>query len=68
MNYLKCQCCSISLNQEKLKNDGTSEIDIPQDIIEIEKLDVRIPMDVWVSMGEPFVPLDGKFNVVVAQF
>ena len=28
--------------------------------IELEKLDVRVPLDVWVSCGEPFIPLDGK--------
>ena len=47
-----------------MKNGENSEINIPHDI-EIEKLDVRIPIDVWVSMGESFVPLDGKFTVVV---
>ena len=27
----------------------------------IEKMDVRIPIDVWVSCGEPFVPFEGIY-------
>ena len=32
-----------------------------QEIPSFEKLDVRIPVDVWVSCGEPFIPFEGNF-------
>uniref|UniRef100_A0A7M5XNG7 Doublecortin domain-containing protein n=1 Tax=Clytia hemisphaerica TaxID=252671 RepID=A0A7M5XNG7_9CNID len=35
------------------QDDGIEQIEN----LQIEKLDVRVPIDVWVSMGEPFAPL-----------
>ena len=42
--------------QPEQEDDGIEQIEN----LQIEKLDVRVPIDVWVSMGEPFAPLGGK--------
>ena len=31
-----------------------------EEIPNFEKMDVRIPVDVWVSCGEPFIPFEGN--------
>ena len=36
--------------------------------MKIEKLDVRVPVDVWVSMGEPFAPLAGIYSIYLLLF
>ena len=28
------------------------------------RLDLRVPILVWVSMGEPFIPIDGEYSVL----
>lgn len=38
---------------------GVSEDLDEFEALNIKRLDVRIPMDLWVSMGETFVPLYG---------
>jgi len=50
---------SASLSRNEEGNDEHDNHHIEQQQLQIEKLDVRIPVDVWVSMGEPFAPLGG---------
>jgi len=45
-------------SQIKSSNGDKEENEEAAANMKIEKLDVRIPVDVWVSMGEAFVPLD----------
>lgn len=44
--------------QDKSIEHGEDIDDITGEKMIIEKLDVRIPVDVWVSLGENFTPLD----------
>lgn len=55
---------SNSTKNEEEKDEDDIEVEDVEDELEtfqMEKLDVRVPVDVWVSMGEPFIPLDGEF-------
>ena len=35
----------------------SEQVSVPR----IERMDVRIPIDIWVSCGEPFIPFEGNY-------
>ena len=61
---------SLSLTSERHVSFADQPVQLEEEKIEfpkLERMDVRVPIDVWVSCGEPFIPFQGKLRIHLSR-
>ena len=62
---------SLSLNSERHVSFAAEPVQLEEEKIEfpkLERMDVRVPIDIWVSCGEPFIPFQGKLRIHLSRY